>query len=77
MDNVPEMESSNYSLGSSRYSLAGSSRVQGGGMTSALQRMRSLSKEIKDQKRGPRPPVPGPDKPNMTASFSQEDIPKL
>jgi hypothetical protein len=39
------------SLGSSRYSLAGSTRRQGGGMTNALQRMRSLSKEIKDQKR--------------------------
>lgn len=39
--------------------------------------MRSLSKEIKDQKRGPRPPVPEPEKPNFTASFNQEDIPKL
>ena len=35
-ETVPELESSNYSLGSSRYSLANSSRVHGGGMTSAL-----------------------------------------
>lgn len=36
------------SLGSSRFSNAASSRRQGGGMTNALLRMRSLSKEIKD-----------------------------
>ena len=39
------------SLGSSRFSQNGQSRRQGGGMTNALHRMRSLSKEIKDQKR--------------------------
>ena len=79
-ENVPELESSNYSLGSSRYSLANSSRVQGGGMTSALQRMRSLSKEIKEQRRGgsnTRPPMPEAEKPNLTASFNVEEIPKL
>ena len=81
IENVPELESSNYSLGSSRYSLANnSSRVQGGGMTSALQRMRSLSKEIKEQRRpgsNSRPPVPEAEKPNFTASFNVEEIPKL